>query len=234
MLTSHVRASRRAITIRMRQIWRERSAHTAGPYRSATNASLRLDGRDLLASCSSPPLSLHFSRSESHARGRSDLHSPNDARTSQTHDSPGIRQDRRGMNAASSPFRQNGDSRLAATGRSEFCQQIHDNGRPGASLYIDTRDPRDDAVFRGPHVTGRPRYSARRAKVGFGGEFGGSRAARAGGTGVWAWNRRAEQLARMEHDLAAHTTALGNGGCCEVGEPAGALFDATARNDQHE
>jgi hypothetical protein len=28
------------------------------------------------------------------------------------------------MNAAVSPFRQNGDSRLAATGRSEFREQI--------------------------------------------------------------------------------------------------------------
>ena len=27
---------------------------------------------------------------------------------------------------------------------------------------------------------------------------------------------------------------LGTGGCCEVGEPAGALFNATARDDQHE
>jgi hypothetical protein len=27
---------------------------------------------------------------------------------------------------------------------------------------------------------------------------------------------------------------LGNGGCCERGEPAGVLFDATARDDQHE
>jgi hypothetical protein len=27
---------------------------------------------------------------------------------------------------------------------------------------------------------------------------------------------------------------LGNGGCCEMGEPASLLFDATARNDQHE
>jgi hypothetical protein len=26
---------------------------------------------------------------------------------------------------------------------------------------------------------------------------------------------------------------LGNGGCCEVGEPAGVLFDAAARDDQH-
>jgi hypothetical protein len=44
--------------------------------------------------------------------------------------------------------------------------------------------------------------------VGFGGEFGGSRAARADGAGLWAWDRRAEQLARMERDWAAHTAAL--------------------------
>ncbi len=50
----------------------------------------------------------------------------------------------------------------------------------------------------------------------------------------------AEQLARMERDWAARSAAShhgpGNGGCCEVGQPAaaGALFDATARDDQHE
>ena len=58
-------------------------------------------------------------------------------------------------------------------------------------------------------LTGRPRYSARRAKVGFGGECGGSRAARADGAVVWVWNRRSEQLERMERDWAARTTALG-------------------------
>ena len=41
--------------------------------------------------------------------------------------------------------------------------------------------------------------------MGFGGEFGGSRAARADGTGLWVWNRRFEQLERREHDWAAHT-----------------------------
>ena len=44
--------------------------------------------------------------------------------------------------------------------------------------------------------------------MGFGGEFGGSRVASADETGAWVWNRRTEQLARMERDLAAHTTAL--------------------------
>ena len=50
---------------------------------------------------------------------------------------------------------------------------------------------------------------ATRAKVGFGGEYGNSRAARADGAVVWVWNRRTEQLARMERDLAAHTMVLG-------------------------
>ena len=35
------------------QMWRERPAHTAGPYEYATNASFKLDGRDLLAPCAS-------------------------------------------------------------------------------------------------------------------------------------------------------------------------------------
>ncbi len=83
--------------------------------------------------------------SRSNARGRSDLPSPNDEWTSQTHDISGVRQDRRGMNAASSPFRKNGVSRLAATGRSGFREQIDGIGWPRATLCIDTRDPRDDA-----------------------------------------------------------------------------------------
>ena len=45
--------------------------------------------------------------------------------------------------------------------------------------------------------------------MGFGGECGNGRAARADGAGVWAWDRRVEQLARMERDLTAHTAALG-------------------------
>ena len=90
-----------------------------------------------------PTTTLHFSRSN--ARGRSDLHSPNDAWTSQAHDSPGMLQARRGMSAASSPFRQNGDSRLAATGSSGFREQIDGSGWSRASLCINTRDLRDGA-----------------------------------------------------------------------------------------
>jgi len=90
-----------------------------------------------------PTMSGDFSRSN--ARGRSDLHSPHDAWTSQTHASPGIRQDRRGMSAASSPFRQNGDSRLVATGRTAFRQQIDRLGWPHASINVNTGDPRDNS-----------------------------------------------------------------------------------------
>ena len=45
--------------------------------------------------------------------------------------------------------------------------------------------------------------------MGFGGECGGSRAARADGAVVWVWDRRIEQLERMECDWAAQTMALG-------------------------
>jgi len=51
--------------------------------------------------------------------------------------------------------------------------------------------------------------------VGFGGECGGSRAARADGAVVWVWNRRFEQLARIEHDWVAPTTALGTAGAAK-------------------
>ena len=90
-----------------------------------------------------PTMSGDFSRSN--ARGRSDLHSPNDAWTSQTHGSPRMLQDRRGMNAASSPFRQNGVARLAATDRSGFRRQIDGLGWLRAILCISVRDPRDYA-----------------------------------------------------------------------------------------
>ena len=45
--------------------------------------------------------------------------------------------------------------------------------------------------------------------MGFGAECGNSRAPRADGAVVWVWNRRTEQLARMECDWAAHTMVLG-------------------------
>ena len=149
--------------------------------------------------------------SRSNARGRGDLHSdlPKLRMDVPKHGRPGIRQDWRGMSAASSPFRQKGDSRLAATGRSGF-RQRRSTGWAGRVQYQHrhSRSARRCACSAG-RMTGRPRYSARRAKVGFGGEFGSNRAARADGTGVGYGTVSREQLARMERDLAAHTAALG-------------------------
>jgi len=51
--------------------------------------------------------------------------------------------------------------------------------------------------------------------VGFGGECGNGRAARADGAVVWVWDRRFEQLACMERDLTAHTAALGTAGAAK-------------------
>ena len=173
------------------------------------------------ASRLAPTISLDFSRSN--ARGRSDLHSLKDAWTSQqTHDIPEYC--KIGMNAAPSPSRQNGVSSLIPTDRSGFCEQIDGIGSPRAIVCIDTQDPRRRAWSAGRD------YSARRAKVGFGGEFGGSRKARADGTDVWVWSHRSEQLARTERDWAASGTA----DAAKWGEPAGELFDAAARNDQHQ
>ncbi len=64
-------------------------------------------------------------------------------------------------------------------------------------------------------VTGRPRYSARNAKVGFGGECGNSRAPRADGTHAWVCDRRSKQLAHTERDWSAHTAALGTAGAAK-------------------
>ncbi len=144
MLRSRVRAPGRAYTIRnMRDVARTSCAQSKPiPIRDQCHLEVgwaRLARAMRLA----PTMSGDFSRSN--ARGRSDLHSANDARTSQTHDSPGIRQDRRGMSAASSPFRQKGVSRLAATCRSGIRQQIDGLGWPREILCINTRDLRDNA-----------------------------------------------------------------------------------------
>ena len=105
--------------------------------------------RRTLAMSLASTISLEFSKSN--ARGRSDLRSPDDAWTSQAHDSLGIRQDRRALSAAPSPFRKNGHSNLAATGlcRSGFRKQIDDIGWPRANLCIDNIKIRGTQVLGG-------------------------------------------------------------------------------------
>jgi len=142
-------------------------------------------------------------------------------------------QDRRGMSAAYSPFRQNGASRLAAIGRSGFREQIDGLGWPRASLCINTGDPREEArvprradkqapMFR-QESEGGIRRRMRRQPGGKSGRrwyLGIKPSGRAAGT-------CGARLGSSHHGLA-------NGGYCEVGKEAGALFDAAARDDQHE
>ena len=144
MLRSRVRAPGRASTIRnMPDVAKTYCAHSR-PIPIRDQCQLQVGWARLARAMSlDPTTSLDSSRSN--ARGRSDLHSPNDAWTSQAHESPGMLQDRRGMSAASSPFRQNGDSRLAATCRSGIRQQIDGLGWPRETLCINTRDLRDNA-----------------------------------------------------------------------------------------
>ena len=141
---SHVRAPGRASTIRnMPEVARASCAHSR-PVPIRDQCQLQIGWARLARAVRNPPtMSGDFSRSN--ARGRSDLHSLKDARTSQTHGRPGMLPDRRGMKTASSPFRQNGDSRRAATGSSGFREQIDGSGWSRAILCINTRDPRDEA-----------------------------------------------------------------------------------------
>ena len=177
-----------------------------------------------------PTMSWDFSRSN--ARGRSDLHSPNDAWTSQAHESPGMLQDRRGMSAASSPFRQDGVSRLAATCRSGIRQQIDGLGWPRETLCINTRDLRDNARVppsgwpAGPDIPpGERRWGSE------------ANSEAAGGKSGWRWSLGMGPSGRAAGTYGARFDGShrgpGNGGCCEVGKAAGVLFDAAARDDQH-
>ena len=126
-----------------------------------------------------------------------------------------------------------GVSRLAATGRSGFREQIDGLGWSRANLCIGTRDPRDYALFRYPGGRQAPIFRQeseggirRRMRKQPGGESG------------WRWWQDMEPSIRaagtygVRFDGPQH--GLGNGGCCEGGDPAGALLGAAARNDQYE
>jgi hypothetical protein len=144
VLRSRVRAPGRASTIRnMPDLARAYCAHRR-PIPIRDQCQLQVGWARLARAVRIPPTT-SLDSSRSNARGRSDLHSPNDAWTSQAHESPGMLQDRRGMSAASLLFRQNGVSRLAATCRSGIRQRVDGLGWPRETLCISTRDLRDDA-----------------------------------------------------------------------------------------
>ncbi len=171
-------------------------------------------------------ISLDFSRSN--ARGRSDLHSPNDAWTPQTHESSGIRQDRRG----------NHSRRLSVRAATLASQRPVARGFASRSTGL--------AGHVG-HYTSALKTRARRAVP---------RAGWLAGPGIPPGERRWDSEASSEAAGRRERTALmsgygtvgpsswyalggphhglGNGGCCEMGEPAGVLFDTAACNDQPE
>jgi hypothetical protein len=118
------------------------------------------------------------------------------------------------MSAASSPFRQNGDSRLAATCCSGSHEQIDGLSWPRASLCIDTQDQLIRAKRR---VVRHPSPGDRQAPI-FRQESEGGIQRRIrrqpGGESGWRWSlgmeppgRAAASATYMERDLAAHTTA---------------------------
>jgi hypothetical protein len=134
--------------------------------------------------------------------------------------------DRRGMSAASSPVCQNGVSRLAATGRSEFREQIDGLGWPRASLCIATRDPRDEARVPRAGWPAGPGPIFRHWQEGEGGIRRRMRRPPGGESGR-RWRLGMEPSVRAAGTYGARLGGpdpghrLGNGGCCEVGEAAG-------------
>ena len=192
-------------TIRIWRLWRELPADHSRPLQYATSASLRMTGRDFARTMRlAPVISLDFSSSD--VRGRSDLHSPKDAWTCQTHASPEIRQDRCGTNAASPPFPPNGNSRLAATDGAVFRQQLEGVSWPRATFCIVDQHPR---ALRGPSDQAGPGIlpGERRWDYEASSEAG-SWAARADGAAIWARDSRSEQLARRERVQASSPLAL--------------------------
>ena len=173
-----MRAAGRAFTIRnMRDVARASCAYSR-PIPIRDQCQLEVGwARVARAVRLAPTTSLDSSRSN--ARGRSDLHSPHDAWTSQTH----------GWQPRNAARSARGERSVVA-----FPSERRLSPRSDRSLGISRADRRTGLVACKPmhqnsrsarrgacsagRLTGRPRYSARRAKVGFGGECGNSRAAR--------------------------------------------------------
>jgi hypothetical protein len=117
-----------------------------------------------------------------------------------------------------------GDSRADRRTGLAACKPMHQHWRSA----------RRGASWAG-RLTGRPRYSARRAKVGF--SIRRRMRGQPGGESGWRCCLGMEPSVRAAGThgarLGGSHHGLGNGGCCEVGEPARVLFDAAARDDQH-
>jgi hypothetical protein len=204
VMCEHLDARFPTRSVRVGQISRVFSAHTQGPYQYATNAGLRFDGRDVLASRASIPSYRWTYRGRMRGVGATCTAPKTHGRLTCI-SAPEYCKFWRGTKSASTPLRQSGVSRLAATDGAGIRRQI-DGIRGGvrhcastlkirATTRVSTLKIRATTrVFRGPSDRQAPIFR-QESEGGIRGEFGGSRAARADGTDVWAWDRRSEQLA---------------------------------------
>ena len=213
------------------QMWRELTAHTAGPYQHATNASFRLDGRDLLAPCASLPPCLGTSRGRMRGVGATCTAPTTHGRSKRMRVpecckiGAGCKQRRRLSVRTASLASQRPIARGFAGRSTGWAGCV----RAYASIFEICATGR---VFRGLGDRQAPIFrqeseggNRRRMRKQPGGESGRDWCMDVG-TPVRAAGTQGTRLGGSHH-------GLGNGGCCEVGEPAGALFDAAARDDQH-
>jgi hypothetical protein len=161
---------------------RECPEHIAGPYQCATNASLKLDGRDWLAPCASLRPYRWTPRGRMRGVGATCTAPTTHGRTKRMA-APECCKTARDERVAAFPSERR---RSPRSDRSLGVSPAHRRDWLAAcnTMHQYSRSARRGACSAG-RVIGTPRYSARRAKLGFGGEFGGSRVARADETGAW-------------------------------------------------
>ena len=207
------------------------SAHKASPYQYVTNASLRLDGRDLLAPFASLPPCRRTSRGRSRGVGAT-------CTAPTTHGRP-KRSAWWAQNAARSARHErsvvavpsDGVSRLAATGRSGFREQIDGLGWLRAPLHRHSRSARRGACSAG---------GGRQAPIFRQESEGGIRRRmrrQPGGESGWRCCLGMEPSGRAAGTHGARFEgshhALGTADAAKWVKRAEALFDAAARDDQH-
>jgi hypothetical protein len=213
------------------QMWRELTAHTAGPYQHATNASFRLDGRDLLAPCASLPPCLGTSRGRMRGVGATCTAPTTHGRSKRMRVpecckiGAGCKQRRRRSVRTATLASQRPVARGFASRSTDWAGRVQ--------AYASTLEIRATMrVFRGPGDRQAPIFRQeseggirRRMRRQPGGESG------------WRWSLGMGPSGRAAGTYGARFDGshrgLGNGGCCEVGKAAGELFDAAARDDQH-
>ena len=149
VMCEHLDARFPTRSVRVGQISREFSAHTPGPFQFATNAGLRFDGRDVLASRASIPSYRWTYRGRMRGVGAT-CTAPKTHGRLKCISAPEYCKFWRDTKSASKPLRQSGVSRLAATDGAGIRRQI-DGIRGGVRHCASTLKIRATTrVFRGP------------------------------------------------------------------------------------